>query len=623
MSNDLLAPRLHPDDSFHFVESHRPALTAGTLTVTVTHTASPATGGTLQAKRRADFAVQAPRFALQPTDIAAQFPPRGASGNFSAVLPHVILRRDTLPWERTARHKDASTGHDDGAPWLALLIFEEHEVAGLVSTVDADTLLASSKGKTSSFEKLTPDAGDDPKQKVSVLDLPIALAKEVLPSYGDLSWLATVRDVTPGDGRDVGKPQSVILANRVPPSVTGETLRYAAHLVSLEHQYHKDTRKNAKPDPVHWAERKQQGTVRLISLTSWSFSTSAPAQDLKTLLLGLKTRPPMLDVPSRAKRTRAPVVDGAVPMRLSSREGRPTAAWYRGPLVPHLQFFAPQLPALRAEALIRRDAATGMEDISYAAAWELGRLIAVRDPEIGIKLRQWKRHHAEATRAIGRLKDAGVDDIETAGPPPFALTEWFEQALGLLHRVPFDYLVPRPDLLPQETVMPFYLDPKWVHALMDGAFSVGRTSTALQREDEALVDNEPELKALMRDEVYRSGVLIRSRIVTGWPHLIVDGLTEQDDTPVKILRFDRLGRDTLLVIFDQRVEHIDIHPHPQAMHFAVPIDGATGKPSHERASGTGVLDIAALAKGKTHSGDFQSELVKGVPRLTVRIEVPK
>ncbi|TRW96290.1 hypothetical protein FNJ84_13485 [Paracoccus sp. M683] len=48
-----------------------------------------------------DFTVAGPRFALSPGDIRAVYPADGADGDFSMVLPHVILTRPTLPWERS------------------------------------------------------------------------------------------------------------------------------------------------------------------------------------------------------------------------------------------------------------------------------------------------------------------------------------------------------------------------------------------------------------------------------------------------------------------------------------------------------------------------------------------
>jgi|ERR1700746_2591710 hypothetical protein len=72
---------------------------------------------------RAEIAFNAaPRFFLNPQDIFAVFPPPGSLGEHSNVLPHVQLKRSTLPWERQP------FGWGKDVPWLALLVFHEDEI---------------------------------------------------------------------------------------------------------------------------------------------------------------------------------------------------------------------------------------------------------------------------------------------------------------------------------------------------------------------------------------------------------------------------------------------------------------------------------------------------------------
>ncbi len=48
------------------------------------------------------------RFSLADDDVVAVFPPSGSLGDHADVLSHIILRRSTLPWERTAVRGDAA-----------------------------------------------------------------------------------------------------------------------------------------------------------------------------------------------------------------------------------------------------------------------------------------------------------------------------------------------------------------------------------------------------------------------------------------------------------------------------------------------------------------------------------
>ena len=112
-----------------FIEYHQPALKDGDYGITVTQNIKSinsqkipeSTSFTTDKTKPIHFTVSGERFDLKPKDIHAVFPPAGSLGEHSNVLPHIILNRSTLPWERQA---DAN---NKNLPWLALLLFEEEE----------------------------------------------------------------------------------------------------------------------------------------------------------------------------------------------------------------------------------------------------------------------------------------------------------------------------------------------------------------------------------------------------------------------------------------------------------------------------------------------------------------
>jgi hypothetical protein len=76
----------------------------------------------------------------------------------------------------------------------------------------------------------------------------------------------------------------------------------------------------------------------------------------------------------------------------------------------------------------------------------------------------------------------GVDAGGLGAASAEAIDRWFED-LSLLVHVPFPYLVPSEELLPQESLRFFAVDPHWLECLRDGAFSIGRVlETDRQRE---------------------------------------------------------------------------------------------------------------------------------------------
>jgi hypothetical protein len=85
---------------------------------------------------------------------------------------------------------------------------------------------------------------------------------------------------------------------------------------------------------------------------------------------------------------------GYVPLPHGLREGSKTVSWYHGPLLPWDNADSVDLPAGAADKLVRFSSATGLFDVSYAAAWELGRLLTLQSKQVSTSLYQWKRTRA-------------------------------------------------------------------------------------------------------------------------------------------------------------------------------------------------------------------------------------
>ena len=68
---------------------------------------------------------------------------------------------------------------------------------------------------------------------------------------------------------------------------------------------------------------------------------------------------------------------------------------------------------------------------------------------------------------------------------PPDIGEWLGRLL-LLYGVPFNYLVPQEAMLPPESIRFFYLDPGWMKCLLEGACSVGKSSSLDELFDQKL-----------------------------------------------------------------------------------------------------------------------------------------
>jgi hypothetical protein len=178
----------------------------------------------------------------------------------------------------------------------------------------------------------------------------------------------------------------------------------------------------------------------------------------------------------------------------------------------------------------------------------------------------------------------------------------FLARLRLLYGVPFNYLVPDSRLLPVESVRFFYLDRNFTDRLVDGALSVGKTTTreflhARERHDDVRrgVDEEERLlreefrtgarprlvPAATRADV--TGLLLRSRAVSGWPGLevkayrgTVRSTPDEGGTRLALLRMDRLSPDVLLCLFDGIPSRVDIEEPREGMQFGVDLQDPNG-----------------------------------------------
>jgi hypothetical protein len=197
---------------------------------------------------------------------------------------------------------------------------------------------------------------------------------------------------------------------------------------------------------------------------------------------------------------------------------------------------------------------------------------------------QFKAKVTAVFQATERLR-AIVDPVML----PENLLAWLRN-LQLLMGVPFNYLVPDEGMLPPESIRFFYLDPNWVDALIDGAFSIGRnltreTSSPILALDEAtgpgvrftLRVNAAALRAThlgipapVTTLKIVTGFLLRSTLVTAYPGMGVYAYNAKGDE-LSILRFERLGQesDTLLCLVDGEAAQIDVHEAPEQLHYGI------------------------------------------------------
>jgi hypothetical protein len=176
--------------------------------------------------------------------------------------------------------------------------------------------------------------------------------------------------------------------------------------------------------------------LRFPVLAHWSF-TCTGAGSFESLMQGLdvgllgtvpadaaaRPRPPCADPPGGDAPPGAPgarpapelTETGHIGLGHQTRRGEQTRAWYRGPLAPHVTTRRPadpdgRLPLAHVSDQLRLVTPDGREDLTHAAAFEIGRLLALSQPAVVAALMRWRQERFGAARAA-RLAGLGVGPI--------------------------------------------------------------------------------------------------------------------------------------------------------------------------------------------------------------------
>jgi hypothetical protein len=295
----------------------------------------------------------------------------------------------------------------------------------------------------------------------------------------------------------------------------------------------------------------------------------------------------------RLPETGHPVADqflhqGFVPLPHYPRRGGKTVSWYRGPLATSEKrtgTLEKDIFSVRtSDELIIYHTNAGMFDVSYAAAWELGRLLALRSKRFSVGLHKWRRTHARAAmqeelhEAHLHLPLAASDTAGTTDFPPI-LHEWLNY-LWDLEGIPFNYLVPDERLLPPESLRFFSLDPDWMTCLVHGAFSIGRDAGADHWKEAH--DDHPMVQHL-KDKDPISGFLLKSEVVSGYPGMQIEVYSRQAGLSQRLTIVKRqLSPDVILCLFTGEAKEVRFHLAPDVLHFGFEEnEGALTKYPHD------------------------------------------
>jgi len=541
-----------------------------------------------------------------PPEILFRYPQPDSTSNFSNVIPHLVLGKPQLPWERTVSSQIKTAAPPVGPketalPWLALLAFEANESLPVISTSVEELKIA-----------IAPwEAG----RQCRTIEVPWEMFCGMAPLRDELNALAHVQQpamlgqTITADGRMTAHllnclPVKSLLDPAVKKNADGTTATRTieVHLVSLETEgvtlptaQERKTRPTSKPP------------VRLLSLDHWRFThdpkITLPPDGAEFARLCEKIKPRRF----RPEGMDVPASQGYVLFHSKKAQGAPKPLYYRSPLLPVKDETPPEGLSWNAAAAGFFELSGHGIDISLASAWQMGRLVSMGDPKLGqefARIREdWRYQEAIATRASTTWKDDALAKVSTDRISQVKKgQETAKQRLRdlwLLQGVPPHYLIPRADMLPRETISVVHLDRRWADAWCFGAFSAGSYSP---RDKSLESPAAEELTSLLKPSRNAGvmGVLIRSQIIMMWPELrahFFQGTTALAEE--KVLQQRKVTPDTWLVLVEGAFTRVKLSLPAEAQSYEVKAGEAFATSDN-----LGGAKLAELRMKQTPGADF-------------------
>lgn len=356
------------------------------------------------------FTVSAPRFRLPADTVQMSYPPANATGAFDSILPNIVLRDRVLPWVRTL---DGASPPPPTvpAPWMALITVTAEEL-GIPNNVQTPAPTVSSTVGA----LITPGAGiygprlgtlsaDTLAEPTLTLTLDMGLFRSVAPTSTDLPYLAHVREVNTDNKEILGLTEdgffAVVVGNRL---LQQKQVNYQ-FLVSLEglsavlpDQPPPDGYSKVSMAVLAWWRVTALGSIGNFIEIMQALPTQGGVsliQSAYSAFTGNDACP--VSGPTTPIQAAAQALNlGYAPLENTMRIGEHATAWFRGPAAPVPLTLDTLGPYLRSDAAMRYDPTTGIYDMSYAAAWEIGRLLALSSNAMAQSLYQWRRALAQS-----------------------------------------------------------------------------------------------------------------------------------------------------------------------------------------------------------------------------------
>ena len=350
------------EKDFKLIDKIVPAVQNGRQSLTASQRVTQDNAEVGSYSARQDYIIARRLFTLGAEEVFGVYPANGEAGDFANTIPYITLSDRTFPW---------SFGEK---PFAALLVLKDNEIIGEGEITVKELFDPASDTYFPQKTELPSVYFEEENEYCRFIDISKQVYDDIFPSDSDISLLAHAKlldlsrapdDICVKDGYF-----SSILANRFVPTDTRAETSCVCHLVTA----------------LGYGEKIPESfdKVRLVSLYSWNIrSHSEKGRPFAKLAEGMSKNCGAIGCGSLNGETAV--------MPHYTRTGEMTYSLYRSPLASEERDIIPELSqANTADGRLIYDKENGVFDVSYAAAFQLGRLITLSRPETAEKLLEWR-----------------------------------------------------------------------------------------------------------------------------------------------------------------------------------------------------------------------------------------
>jgi hypothetical protein len=372
------------ESNFRFGDSSPPAIEEGTYTALMTQNVKFDKADADSFSVQKSFKITANNERMTDADIFSVYPPENAQGTFSGTLPFIVFNSEHYPWL-----KEFYDGVGNRAPWLALIVVSAAEISsGEAVETDVKYSDISSLSEPGVYFPFKPSGYAKPDDNIHILTISKKLFGEIFPDKDDLRWLAGLKvtdlsnaedSLAEHDGR-----YSYIFANRFIPGIDNQKLASGVFLVSAADYYDEKSLENCDK-------------IRFVSIKNYNiYNETDDDKSFVTLTNGLHGNSSEIKNPALKKHY--------------LRSGEITYSLFSSPLI-NFTSDSPRNEEIGGENRFTSDGRMiyikdiGIFDISYAAAFNLGKLITLSRRSDAEKIVNWRRNE-QKNRHLAALDSA-------------------------------------------------------------------------------------------------------------------------------------------------------------------------------------------------------------------------